>query len=142
MAVTRPTQKDIGIYEPKFVGPFTLRQAISIGIGGACCLIVSFATKSMGIDATTLFTLCFFIMIPFIAFAYVKPYGMKLEDFIKTYYEYHILAPPVRPYRTEVAIDFVKWEPKEEKTENNSNKKKQKTLKPVHKKNAEFPEYL
>ena len=37
MAISRKTQKDIGQYEPKFIGPFTGRQSAAVGIGGALC---------------------------------------------------------------------------------------------------------
>ena len=33
MAVTRRTLKDVGSYEAKFIGPFTIRQSVCLGIG-------------------------------------------------------------------------------------------------------------
>lgn len=141
MAVTRKTQKDIGQYEPKFIGPFTLRQSISLGLGAALCFVVCTSSiSSNGIDATSLFTICFTIMIPFFIFGWVKPYGLRIEDFIKECYVYHYLSPHIRPYETETTLETMEWDDPSKIDEPNG--KKQKTKKYVHKKDKEYPDYL
>ena len=47
MAISRKTQKDIGQYEPKFIGPFTGRQSAAVGIGGALCFATCYVLKQM-----------------------------------------------------------------------------------------------
>ena len=140
MAVTRKTQKDIGQYEPKFIGPFTLRQSISLGIGAALCFVVCTSGISGGIDATSLFMICFSVMIPFFIFGWVKPYGMRIEEFIKEFYVYHYLSPHIRPYETETSLETFKWDDPAKADE--QDEKKQKAKKYVHKKDKEYPDYL
>ena len=87
MAISRKTQKDIGQYA--FIGPFTGRQSAAVGIGGALCFATCYVLKQMNLDAMTMFMICALIIIPFFVFGWIKPYGLKVEDFIKEYY--HII---------------------------------------------------
>lgn len=105
MAISRKTQKDIGQYEPKFIGPFTGRQSAAVGIGGALCFATCYVLKQMNLDAMTMFMICALIVIPFFVFGWVKPYGLKVEDFIKEYYHYHYISPHIRPYETVTGLD-------------------------------------
>ena len=139
MAVTRRTQKDIGSYEPKFIGPLTLRQSIAVGIGVILCVFACYLLKDFGMDMTTMFFICFIIMAPFVIFGFVKPYGMKAEEFVKEYYEYHIRRPNIRKYETVTDLDTFEWK----EPENPDGEIKNKKQKPyVHKKDKDYPEYL
>lgn len=140
MAVTRKTQRDIGNYEAKFIGPFTARQTICVGIGGIVSFMVSSPLLSFGSDYMTILTVIIFIMLPFVLFGWCKPYGMKMEEFIKQYYFYHILAPSIRKYETETQFDVIE---KEMNKENNRNNTKNKVDKPIkHIKDPEIPDFL
>lgn len=138
MAISRKTQKDIGQYEPKFIGPFTGRQSAAVGVGGALCFATCYVLKQMDLDAMTMFMICAVIIIPFFVFGWIKPYGLKVEDFIKEYYQYHYISPHIRPYETVTGLDTVEWNDPEKENEDGKNKKQ--TY--VHKKNKEYPEYL
>lgn len=138
MAISRKTQKDIGQYEPKFIGPFTGRQSAAVGIGGALCFATCYVLKQMNLDAMTMFMICALIIIPFFVFGWIKPYGLKVEDFIKEYYHYHYISPHIRPYETVTGLDTVEWNDPEKKNEDGKNKKQAY----VHKKNKDYPEYL
>lgn len=138
MAISRKTQKDIGQYEPKFIGPFTGRQSAAVGIGGALCLAACYVLKQMDLDAMTMFMICAVIIIPFFVFGWIKPYGLKVEDFIKEYYQYHYISPHIRPYETVTGLDTVEWNDPEKENEDSKNKKQAY----IHKKNKDYPEYL
>lgn len=115
--VTRHTQKDVGHFESKLVGPFTTRQTIFIGAAAAVDIIVFNILKVTGIDTSNLITICGLIAVPFILFAYVKPYGMKMEEFLEQYYIYKIQAPSIRYAETHTWLDDQKnkLSPKEQK---------------------------
>lgn len=150
MAVTRHTQKDIGSYEAKLIGPLTSKQTIILAPGIAIAVLVGLGLNSLHtLDVVSIFIICGLIITPFGVFAKAKPYGMKLEDFLKAYYKYHYLAPSIRKYKTETFDDVVfaklgnisDIQPKEkpQNEEALSEKKKNKT-KP--KEDPDFPSYL
>ena len=48
MAVSRKTQKDVGKFEAKFIGPFTTTQTIFVVIGAVLALLVKFLMDAIG----------------------------------------------------------------------------------------------
>lgn len=144
MAITRITQKDIGNYESKLLGPLTTRQTIIMAVGVVPTMFIDYAIYNMGVDMYTLFGITMVLMIipTFIAFGKSLTYGMNPEDFLKEYYQYHILPPKVRLYKTETLDDVLEKKAKKEaqKSEevNGSNKKKKdKTNKKTTKKSRD-----
>lgn len=123
--VTRHTQKDVGHFESKLIGPFTTRQTIFIGIAAAIDILVYNIIKVVGVDTANCIVICALIDIPFILCAYVKPYGMKMEEFIEQYYIYKICAPAIRYVETHTWLDDYKEElsPKEQKEKEKKKKK-------------------
>lgn len=136
MAVTRKTQKDIGNYEAKLIGPLTSRQCIFLGIGLVPTCVVGYIVGSTGADPATIFLICAFIIAPFVFLSFAHPYGMKPEVFLKEYYIYHIAAPKKRLYQTITRIDEMKDSPSQD------NSKSSKNNKPVHKKDPDYPDFL
>ena len=136
MAVTRKTQKDVGNYESKLVGPFTTRQAVFLGIGAVIDILLGVTMEATGFDGTAIACVCIVIIIPFFLLGTVHPYGMKAEQFLIQYYIYHIAAPRIRKYETETGLDLMDYKPEhpEEETEKKATKK--------HKKDPEYPDYL
>lgn len=123
--VTRHTQKDVGHFESKLIGPFTTRQTIFIGVAAAIDVIVFNIIRVLGMDVANMITICAVIDIPFIACAYIKPYGMKMEEFIEQYYIYKIQAPSIRYVETHTWLDDYKEKlsPKEQKEKEKHEKK-------------------
>jgi len=163
MAISRKTQKDIGNYEAKLLGPFTTRQCIFLAIGIVPTFLIDYILYTIGVDMYTLFGISFIIMaVPcFFAFGSSLTYDMKPEDFIKDYYHYHILAPRIRKYETETLDDVLDKENKKlqksDDIENNetdtpkSKKKGSKEKEPKtfgkmklypHKADSEFKEFV
>ena len=156
MAVLRHTQKDIGNYEAKLIGPFTSRQLFFLAIGIVPTAIIDYILFMLGFDIYSLFGITFLIMaIPcFFAFGQSLTYGMKPEDFLKDYYKYHILAPQKRIYQTETLDDQLKWEqtvseePQDTGAKKDTKKKKNEPVKMIgkmkiypHKADTEFKEF-
>ena len=97
--------KEIGDYEPKFIGPFTLRQSICIAVGAPICYFI-YKTLSPIMTADVA---GFFCAIPggiAALFGWVKPYGMKTEKFIQSVFVNMFLAPTNRRYKTENYHEF------------------------------------
>ncbi len=120
MAITKPTPKDIGNYEAKFVGPFTQRQAGLIVAGAVPAALIATAMKASNVSSDLIIVVCIAIMlIPgFLAFGQAICYGMKPEDFVLEYYIYHIKSKNVRLYETNTLddkLDIIRK--KEEKAE-------------------------
>lgn len=133
MAVHRKTQKSLGNYDAKFVGPFTMRQTIWMGIGLVPSCLVGYMQFTAGFDYGIIFCTVVLIMaIPlFLAFGEKITYEMKPEDFAKQYYIYRLQAPKVRLYKTETYDDIL-WKQKKkdeakETKEKSSSKKRRKT---------------
>lgn len=136
MAISRHTQKDIGNYEAKLIGPFTTRQIIFLAIGLVPTFLVDYVLYTLGVDTYTIFGITLVIMIVpcFFAFGSKLTYDMKPEDFLKDYYTYHILAPRIRKYQTETLDDVLDKESKKNQMqiqaqESDDNKKKKTTEK-------------
>ena len=94
-----PLNKDVGSYEAKFVGPFTLRQSLCVLAAAPVCWgIYSGLTPILGGDIAgflVLFpaALCWLI-------GWYKPYGMHTEKFIRSVFITTVLAPANRKYKT------------------------------------------
>lgn len=91
--------KDVGSYEAKFIGPFTMRQSITLLIALPICYgIYYFVSPLLGVDAAG-----FLICIPAsvaVLFGWIKPYGMPMEKFIRTAWVNNVLAPSRRKYKS------------------------------------------
>jgi len=92
--------KETRDYEPKIVGPFTMRQAICLLIGAPICyFIIKYLSPIFTIDVAA-----FFCVIPAgigFAFGWAQPYGMKMEQFLKSIFVNRVLAPTYRVYKIE-----------------------------------------
>lgn len=122
--------KDVGNYEAKVVGPFTLRQAVCIAVAAPVCVWLYNGTSSfMPSDAAGFLT-----FIPAVIawlFGWKKPYGMPMEKFLKSIFVTMVLAPSNRKYKTvnrhEKALSIVEAEMlHEQKASSHKAEKKQK----------------
>ena len=74
--------KEISDYEPKLLGPLTLRQSACVAAGAPFCYLI---IRYLGPLLTTEVAM-FFCFIPAglaYAFGWAKPYGMKMEQFLR-----------------------------------------------------------
>ena len=114
MAVHRKTQKSLGSYDAKFLGPFTMRQSICLGIGMVPSVLIGYTEYKSGFDLGIIFLTVVIIMASPLFFAGGEKitYGMKPEDFAKQYYIYRIQAPKIRMYKTNT-YDDIMWAQKQ-----------------------------
>ena len=91
--------KDVGSYQAKFIGPFTLRQTICLAVASPFCwMIYKYLSPALSPDIAG-----FFVVIPAgIAwvFGWLRPYGMPMEKFLHSIFVSMVLAPSVRKYET------------------------------------------
>lgn len=126
MAIEIKITKELGNYEPKFIGPLTLRQVI--------CLIIAFPAAygtyrglSPIISSDIAGIFCMLIGAIPCLFGWVKPYGMHTEKFLKSIFVNVILAPQKRKYKTVNTLEkIIKYEENLEKKEESENKRKKK----------------
>ncbi|MFT4144383.1 MAG: PrgI family protein [Mobilitalea sp.] len=145
MALSRKTQKDVGKYQAKLVGPFTVRQSIFVGIAAVISMILWNMSDMFQMSMDSKIMTILVVAAPVALLGFLNPYGMTCLEFIKQYYEYHILSSKKRIYQT--ITDDEKIIAQQEKqsqssTKNKKNKSQQKKeAAPVHKKDKDFPEY-
>lgn len=117
--------KDPNRYEPKQVGPFTIRQTICVAIMGVSgYFIYQYVSPYLGTDLTG-----FLILIPAViawAFGWWKPYGLRFEAFIKTAFICNFISPTKRKYVTENHWETIMKMPLLEQIEDSKKKKKKK----------------
>ena len=91
--------KDVRKYDAKFIGPFTLRQAIFFIIS---CVVgyVFYTVFKQFLDVQTSLAIAVILILPFLAFGWVKPYGMPLEKFLQSALISTVLSPHHRKYKT------------------------------------------
>lgn len=90
--------KEITDYEPKLLGPLTLRQSACVAAGAPLCYLI---IRYLGPLLTTEVAM-FFCFIPAgiaYAFGWARPYGMKMEQFLRSVFVNRFLAPTHRKYK-------------------------------------------
>lgn len=98
--------KEISDYEPKLFGPLTLRQSACVAAGAPFCY---FIIRYLGPLLTTEVAM-FFCFIPAgiaYAFGWARPYGMKMEQFLRSVFVNRFLAPSHRKYRCQNIHEMV-----------------------------------
>lgn len=115
--------KDVMSVQTTTVGAFTSRQiicsAISAAVAYGAYRIV--AILDIPITLNSLVGLGCVLVLPIMAFAVLRPYGLPLEKFLKNAFVLGFLAPKIRPYVIE-NISF-----KDETGVDEKNTKKNKT---------------
>ncbi len=90
--------RELGDFAPKLVGPLTGRQVLCVLAGAIPCYIMYTQLRQfLPIDV-----IGFFCIIPAgiaVAFGWIRPYGMKMEVFLRSIFITSILAPAIRRYR-------------------------------------------
>ena len=93
-----PLNKDVGSYEAKFAGPFTLRQSLCVLAATPVCWgIYSGLTPILGGDIAG-FLVLFPAALSWLV-GWYKPYGMHTEKFIRSIFISTLLAPAHRKYK-------------------------------------------
>lgn len=89
--------KDIKNFEPKIIGPFTLRQIACIGI--SCAYGIPFFIL-FDVEIVTRVMVTLALMAPVILCGWIKIYDVHLEQFIKIIFISKFVKPSKRKYKT------------------------------------------
>lgn len=74
--------KEVSSYEAKLIGSLTARQAASLSVG-TVLIFLTYVFLRDYFYAPIIIIVCSIILIPFIGFAWLKPYGVKIEKIAK-----------------------------------------------------------
>lgn len=104
--------KDLDNIQAKQIGPFTWRQLIGLGVGGATIYCIWSGLKNF-ISGDVCLILCIIAAIPFLAIGFLPKSIMQnlyAEQFAAMIIKYNILRPPVRKYKTVNTYDTLRNE--------------------------------
>lgn len=104
--------KDLDNIQAKQIGPFTWRQLIGLGVGGATIYCIWAGLKNF-ITGDVCLILCIIAAIPFLAIGFLPKSIMQnlyAEQFAAMIIKYNILRPPVRKYKTTNTYDTLRNE--------------------------------
>lgn len=104
--------KDLDNIQAKQIGPFTWRQLIGLGAGGATIYCIWAGLKNF-ISGDVSLILCIIAAIPFLAIGFLPKSIMQnlyAEQFAAMIIKYNILRPPVRKYKTVNTYDTLRNE--------------------------------
>ena len=104
--------KDLDNIQAKQIGPFTWRQLIGLGVGGATIYCIWAGLKNF-ISGDVCLILCVIAAIPFLAIGFLPKSIMQnlyAEQFAAMIIKYNILRPPVRKYKTVNTYDILRNE--------------------------------
>ena len=142
MAISRKTQKDVGKYQAKLVGPLNIRQTIFTGIASVFAIILWNVADMFQMTTTDKIGTVIIVAAPIALLGSLNPFGMTCIEFLKQYYEYHIISTKKRTYETITDDELIKTQ---EEIQNENNKKKKsnatKQAASTHKKLRDFPEF-
>ena len=98
--------KEVTKFEPKLIGPFTVRQSIVLVIIVPIISVI-YMQLSKQLDST----ICAYFCVPIAGigalFGWVKPYGLPFEKYLSSVFVSSVLAPAVRLYKTENYYDIL-----------------------------------
>ncbi len=97
--IEREIVKDIKSYEPKFIGPFSLRQTVCVALGAAASFPVFFLLNKIFITEFSLLVASV-IIAPFLICGWYKPYDIPFEKFVYRYLKTTLMTPSKRKYKT------------------------------------------
>lgn len=117
MAIEIEMTKEIGNYEPKFIGPFTIRQTVCLSIAAPVCILI-YITLSPILTGDVAGFFCIIPAAIAAAFGWLKPYGMKAEEFVRSIFINIVVAPSNRKYIITNECDVISdtYIPPEQKT--------------------------
>lgn len=104
--------KDLDNIQAKQIGPFTWRQLIGLGVGGATIYCIWAGLKNF-ISGDVCLILCIIAAIPFLAIGFLPKSIMQnlyAEQFAAMIIKYNILRPPVRKYKAVNTYDTLRNE--------------------------------
>lgn len=120
--------KDLESFQPRFVGPFTVRNLK--GIVPAFALGVPTFIKVNEYFITDIsIAVMILVAAPFIAYGFISPYQMPFEHFAKLLFRNYFKAPKKRSYKINTPYEECVYITPQKRTSKKSNKKRNNSLK-------------
>lgn len=124
--ITIQIPKDIREYEPKFIGPFNFRQAVSVVAAASIEFLgYQFQLHILKLPVASYIPPLFLAFIPLFFGFGEAAFHMKPEVYLRTVFLNIMVIPKFRPYKTHNYYDIY-WTEKKEKEKKNSDKKNKK----------------
>lgn len=98
--------KDVGSYEAKFIGPFTMRQTFCVAAAAPICWYI-YQTLTPVISSDSAGFVMFVPAVVAWIIGWTKPYGMRPEMFVRSIFINMILAPANRKYKSDNVLNDV-----------------------------------
>ena len=98
--------KEVTKYEAKLIGPFTARQCIALAIFVPIAVLTYNLARNYLSSAIAPY-LCILVATPGALFGWVKPYGLKFEEFAKSVVLNGFIAPSKRVHKSESYYDLL-----------------------------------
>lgn len=116
--------KDIREYQPKFIGPFTVRETASIAIAGGFAFIGAWFEKSVLKMPAVTYIPFLVIILPILFFGFGEKF-LKIppEKYLQTVFFSRYVAKRHRVFETKNLYDTI-WDPIEEEEEEDPKEKK------------------
>lgn len=99
--IIQPVPRDIREFKPKFIGPFTKPQAISVAISALIAFIIFSVFK--GVSTEILMFTVAIIDAPILACGFINYRNMSGAVYFRDVILRNMLVPKKRPYKTENA---------------------------------------
>ena len=117
--------QDILKYKTKFIGNFSVREVVCLGLGAAAGL-TSFFTFLSGLDNMPRMYITAAIIVPFFLFGFFKPLGQPLEKIIVQVVYDNFICPPIRKYeiRRPAYEKYLRNDTSEDESDETKKKKK------------------
>ncbi len=97
--IIMPVPKDVRDFKPKFIGPLTKPQFVSLAVAGVVAvLLYGTIGKIMNRDVFTI--ILGIICIPIVACGFITVRSMTLPIYVRDVMIRNMLAPSLRPYST------------------------------------------
>lgn len=109
-----PIPQDLNEFEPKILGAVTTRQAFCIIAGAILGYTVYAIEVACGVENAVEVPLYIIPVIPCFLLGWIKPYGIKMEDFLKVAIISNFVSPCHRVYKENSFYDQIIEEAKKE----------------------------
>lgn len=107
MSIEREILKDINAYKTKFIGPFTLRNVVCIGIAAAIAIPV-FLILNVWFVTMFCIVISSICAAPALLCGFYQPYNEPLEIFFLNFIKQTVIAPTNRKYETHNSFEEFK----------------------------------
>lgn len=102
--IIMPVPKDVRDFKPKFIGPLTKHQFISVAVAGIVAVLL-YGTIGKILSRDLFMIVLGVLCIPIVACGFIQVRNMTLPVYVRDVLIRNMLAPSLRPYKTANAAE-------------------------------------